>query len=296
MQKENLFVTALLSGGSCPCRQDKVTDSEFSKVFRKGFYFALSWLQTLLNLRPTSAPQMTKRRYKIFETSRNNSNNYTRFCIDLLIVSLSSETHSLVSNSVKSDFSIINICGMASNGVPRVEIQDGTCLVQILLSHAFLAMIILSREAKKYSSCFFPKTNGVRKPLPDVLHSFGKLLTLTLISSSLVLSSSQHELINLTRSLPRAILTFHHPGGQHFWQCYFRFWRKGWPGLSLFDEFEVQYHVIKKYCRARNFRQVRQEFTFVKRRSSLVARRSFGRRSVAYRLSSHSWIFLIPHL
>ena len=27
----------------------------------------------------------------------------------------------------------------------------------------------------------------------------------------------------LTRSLPRAILTFHHPGGQHFWQCYFRF-------------------------------------------------------------------------
>ena len=33
---------------------------------------------------------------------------------------------------------------------------------------------------------------------------------------------------DLTRSLPRAILTFHHPGGQHFWQCYFRFWRKGW--------------------------------------------------------------------
>ena len=32
----------------------------------------------------------------------------------------------------------------------------------------------------------------------------------------------------LTRSLPRAILTFHRPGGQHFWQCYFRFWRKGW--------------------------------------------------------------------
>ena len=32
----------------------------------------------------------------------------------------------------------------------------------------------------------------------------------------------------LTRSLPRAILTVHHPGGQHFWQCYFRFWRKGW--------------------------------------------------------------------
>ena len=33
---------------------------------------------------------------------------------------------------------------------------------------------------------------------------------------------------------------------------------------------------------------VRQEFIFVKRRSSLVALRSFGRHSVAYRLSSHS--------
>ena len=27
---------------------------------------------------------------------------------------------------------------------------------------------------------------------------------------------------SLTRSLPRAILIFHHPGGQHFWQCYLR--------------------------------------------------------------------------
>ena len=53
------------------------------------------------------------------------------------------------------------------------------------------------------------------------------------------------------------------------------------------------------YCIARNFRQrkisskatvlaVRQEFIFVKRRSSRVAFWSFGRRSVAYRLSSHS--------
>ena len=33
---------------------------------------------------------------------------------------------------------------------------------------------------------------------------------------------------------------------------------------------------------------VRQEFIFVKRRSSLVALRSFGRCFVAYRLSSHS--------
>ena len=56
---------------------------------------------------------------------------------------------------------------------------------------------------------------------------------------------------------------------------------------------------VSNYCIARNFRQrkissksdrpaVRQEFIFVKRRSSLVALRAFGRRSVAYRLSSHS--------
>ena len=32
----------------------------------------------------------------------------------------------------------------------------------------------------------------------------------------------------LTRSLPRGIFTDSHPGGQHFWQCCFRFWRKGW--------------------------------------------------------------------
>ena len=32
----------------------------------------------------------------------------------------------------------------------------------------------------------------------------------------------------LTRSLPRVIFTDSHPGGQHFWQCCFRFWRKGW--------------------------------------------------------------------
>ena len=60
-----------------------------------------------------------------------------------------------------------------------------------------------------------------------------------------------------------------------------------------------QDHIM--YCMERNFRQrkisstatvraVRQDrnFIFVKRRSSLVALRLFGRRSVAYRLSSHS--------
>ena len=31
----------------------------------------------------------------------------------------------------------------------------------------------------------------------------------------------------LTRSLPWVIFTNIHPGGQHFWQCYFRFWRDG---------------------------------------------------------------------
>ena len=57
----------------------------------------------------------------------------------------------------------------------------------------------------------------------------------------------------------------------------------------------------KKFSSAKNFVKsnrpvVRQEFIFVKRRSSLVALRSFGRCFVAYRWFSHSWIFLIPHL
>ena len=57
----------------------------------------------------------------------------------------------------------------------------------------------------------------------------------------------------------------------------------------------------KKFSSAKNFVKsdrlaVRQKFIFVKRRLSLVALRSFGRRSVAYRSSSHSWVFLIPHL
>ena len=45
------------------------------------FKICFCWLQTLLNFRPTSASQI---------------------CIDLLVVSLSSETHSLVWNSIKS--------------------------------------------------------------------------------------------------------------------------------------------------------------------------------------------------
>ena len=57
----------------------------------------------------------------------------------------------------------------------------------------------------------------------------------------------------------------------------------------------------KKISSAKNFVKnnrpaVRQEYIFVKRRSSLVALRSFGRCFVAYRWFSHSWIFLIPHL
>ena len=49
----------------------------------------------------------------------------------------------------------------------------------------------------------------------------------------------------------------------------------------------------KKFLSAKNFVKsdhpaVRQEFIFVKRRSSLVALRPFGRPSVVYRLSSHS--------
>ena len=57
----------------------------------------------------------------------------------------------------------------------------------------------------------------------------------------------------------------------------------------------------KKFSSAKNFVKsarpaVCQEFIFVKRRSSLVALRSFDRCFVAYRWFSHSWIFLIPHL
>ena len=33
--------------------------------------------------------------------------------------------------------------------------------------------------------------------------------------------------LRLTRSLPRGTFTDSHPDGQHFWQCCFRFWRKG---------------------------------------------------------------------
>ena len=71
------------------------------------------------------------------------------------------------------------------------------------------------------------------------------------------------------------------------------FWR--------FEHFLWQILYSKKFSSAKNFVKsdcpaVRQEFIFVKRRSSLVALQSFGHRSVAYRLSSHSWIFLIPHL
>ena len=65
--------------------------------------------------------------------------------------------------------------------------------------------------------------------------------------------------------------------------------------------FFVKLLYSKKFSSAKNFVKsdrptVRQEFIFVKRRSSLVALRSFGRCFVAHCWFSHSWIFLIPHL
>ena len=72
-------------------------------------------------------------------------------------------------------------------------------------------------------------------------------------------------------------------------------WRSG-DIMSLLDEGQaIQKYILysKKFSSAKKFvksdrRAVRQEFIFVKRRSSLVALRSFGRCFVAYRLSSHS--------
>ena len=45
------------------------------------------------------------------------------------------------------------------NAKSRIENRDGTCLVQILLSHTFFTTIIVFREAKNYSSCFFSPKN-----------------------------------------------------------------------------------------------------------------------------------------
>ena len=63
---------------------------------------------------------------------------------------------------------------------------------------------------------------------------------------------------------------------------------------SLIKWLSVWLLYSRKFSSAKNFvksdrQAVRQEFIFVKSRSSLVC-------SFAYRLSSHSWIFLIPHL
>ena len=75
--------------------------------------------------------------------------------------------------------------------------------------------------------------------------------------------------------------------------------------FSLKNPFISQCHALKKvYCTAKNFRQrktsskstVRQfvRNLFSSNVGSFVCFRSFG--SLAYRLSSHSWLFLIPHL
>ena len=54
---------------------------------------------------------------------------------------------------------------MASNAMSRIENQDGTCLVQILLSHTFLPWSFCTEKHKITLLAFFSKTNGVWKPL-----------------------------------------------------------------------------------------------------------------------------------
>ena len=114
MKQKTRFCVRLLKVINATCKNPQITKhksvskhyADFNRVFQKGFYCALSssWLQTLLNFRPTSAFQMTKRpltdRYKIeyscccFLVVLGNNNNCTRFCIDLFMVSLSSQARS----------------------------------------------------------------------------------------------------------------------------------------------------------------------------------------------------------
>ena len=64
---------------------------------------------------------------------------------------------------------------MASNAMSRIENQDRTCLVQILLSHTFYPDHSLQRSIKLLFLLFVSKTNGVWKPLQMILHKFGKI-------------------------------------------------------------------------------------------------------------------------
>ena len=92
-----------------------------------------------------------------------------------------------------------------------------------------------------------------------------------------------------------------HPGlGYGAWrQVHF-----GWE-IWVVSFLAILLHPVIYYSRtfssANNFvksggQAVCQEFIFVKRQLSLVCSRSFGYRSSAYCLSSHSWTFLIPPL
>ena len=58
----------------------------------------------------------------------------------------------------------------------------------------------------------------------DTLSSF----SIHSLLPSVAYAEGSSDLNLLTRSLPPGIFTDSHPGGQHFWQCCFRFWRKGW--------------------------------------------------------------------
>ena len=103
----------------------------------------------------------------------------------------------------------------------------------------------------------------------------------------------------LTRSLPQGIFTDSHPGGRHFWQCCFRFWRKGWvfhcQTNSKCNSTWSKSNVIQTYwwCQSYGFRAVWKRKRPAPSRALLLfplrrrARRNFYRPS-AHRLNTRS--------
>ena len=138
---------------------------------------------------------------------------------------------------------------------------------------------------------------GIRK-LPKKVHTFTSLLATTHLWMDKWCSSWKFDACNWTTSEYRGCESDQSQSLQHWW------WHAcqdtgSWKQLARFPESKSS--SVLSLSSAKNFVKsdrpaVRQEFIFVKHRSSLVALRSFGRCFVAYRLSSHPWIFLMPHL
>ena len=88
-------------------------------------------------------------------------------------------------------FSLSNSLFMASNAMSRIENQDGTCLVQILLSRTFLPWSFCTEKHKITLLAFCSqKQTECESHFKWFCTSLVKSLTLTLISPSSVLSSS----------------------------------------------------------------------------------------------------------